>query len=643
MSFSAFLMGVTEMERGLHVRVAGGGAFLNMLLYRRGEKEPFLRIPFPAEQRVGSVWRLELPYSRLLEAGVTKEELKAAEYHFEGESGIFPDPWGKAYSGRDAWGDFSQYGRPLRSPLFSEPFDWKGDRSPGIPLCDSVIYRLHVRGFTMGRGSGVVRRGTFAGIAEKLPYLKELGVTAIELMPAQEFEELIPERKGGAPGEFGPELPPEAGKGGRINYWGYTGAHHFAPKASYCGERGRNPAGEFCTLVRECHRAGIEVIPELYFDGDEDGAYVLEVLRYYVETFHVDGIHLSGRVNTELAAADPYLSGIKLIAERWGAESGRSGASLAFCNEDFLREMRCLIKGDEGMVKALCFHIGNHPEGALPIHFFANTNGFTMMDMVSYDVKHNEENGEENRDGPERNFSWNCGAEGATRSKKIRSLRRRQLRNAFLLLFLCQGTPLFLAGDEFGNSQKGNNNAYCQDNMISWLDWRKLKTERELFEFVKCCIRFRKRHRALHMERGPLYMDPEGRGMPDLSYHGTRAWQPEFEPWRRQLGVLYSGAYARDEAGNEDASLYVMYNMHWEAHSFALPHPEKGSAWRLAAATAEAAEPFSPEGQEPLLEDQQLYRLEARSIAVLIARAVPGGEKAKRPAGRRSLRADAPE
>lgn len=679
-----FPMGVTRNGQSFHVNVASDGERCDWLLYRRKETEPFLRLPFSPALRTGRVWALDIGFDALRALGCSEAELLRAEYNFENEEGVFADPCGRAFSGRERWAGAEQYGTPRRSRLFLEPFDWGDDRNPRTPFSESIIYRLHVRGFTRAASSAVPHRGSFRGITEKIPYLKALGITAVELLPCQEFEELMPAFENPRAALRGngaeePQLRPK--KNTRLNYWGYSSAFHFAPKASYCGETERDPAWEFREMVKEMHRAGIEVIPELYFDGNQDGSYVTEVLRYYVRFFHVDGIHLTGDVDFDAAARDPYLAGIKLIAESW-QESALKGAEteliccasaagepetmkgpespdkqykearkisrkadrrrLASCGQSFLRDMRRFLKGDEGMLHALIFHTKNNPVTAAVINCLANTNGFTMADMVCYDEKHNEKNGEENRDGADANFSWNCGAEGPTRRKKVLELRKQQLKNAYLLLFLSQGTPLLLAGDEFGNSQGGNNNAYCQDNAVSWLDWKQQGSEEEQLEFVKRCIAFRKKHGAFHRPREYSLMDPDGRGIPDLSYHGMRAWQPEFEPCRRQLGVLYSGYYAKDAAGREDSSFYVLYNLHWEAHEFALPRPGRDAVWHLAVNTADAARGFFLEGEEPRLADQQLYTMSPRSIAVMISRQEPaGGRKAHgQSAKRRKNKAD---
>ena len=612
-------MGVTETEQGFHVNAVAPGTSCTLVLFRRNEKEPALELPFPESERLGNVWALDVTREELAEAGLSGEALETAEYCFRDDKGFFEDPCGVAYSGRDSWGKIEQYGNQLRSPLFLRPFDWGEDHHPSTPFADTVIYRINVRNFTKSPSSGVVQKGTFDGVIEKIPYLKELGITAVDLMPCQEFEELmIPASDYSGPAALARK--PD----GRINCWGYVKTHHFAPKASLCRKKDRDPAGEFRELVKAMHAAGIEVYTELYFDGSEDSAYVTSVLRWYVRFFRVDGLHIVGFADIEAASRDPYLARTKIIAQYWKEMPRKGPKLLASCNENFQRDMRRYLKGDEGTLNSLVFHTKNNPLGAAVINYMANTNGFTMMDMVSYDRKHNELNGEGNTDGPDGNFSWNCGVEGPTRKRKITELRRQQLRNAFLLLLLSQGTPLIMAGDEFGNTQGGNNNAYCQDNALWWLNWKLVKSEKALLSFVKNAIAFRKKHRVFHLPEQPKVLDPKATGLPDVSYHGVRAWQPEFEDWHRQLGILYNGRYAADENGVPDNTFYVMYNLHWEPHSFALPHPVKGYQWYIAANTADAeVNGFYPEGEEPAVTGGPEFEIPARGIVVLISKEAP--------------------
>ena len=279
-------------------------------------------------------------------------------------------------------------------------------------------------------------------------------------------------------------------------------------------------------------------------------------------------------------------------------------------------DMRRFLKGDEGMLSALSYHIRHNPDHMGVINYMANVNGFTMMDMVSYNEKHNEDNGEDNQDGSDQNQSWNCGAEGPVRKKKVLSLRLRQLKNALLLLFLSQGTPLLLSGDEFGQTKQGNNNSYCQDNEISWLNWGLIRRNKDLFAFVKQVISFRKSHDLFHMVKEPRLMDYRGLGLPDLSYHGEKAWQPEFDRCSRQFGAFYCGDYSED---TEKTSFYTAYNMHWEPHEFALPNLPKGRAWQMVFNTAEdSVNGFWPEGKGPVLKDQKKVMIGARAVCVFM-------------------------
>ena len=343
-------------------------------------------------------------------------------------------------------------------------------------------------------------------------------------------------------------------------------------------------------------------------------------MRFWAEEFHVDGIHLVGPVNGDLIGRDPYLSRTKLICTSWGDTPKGTVKHLGECNDGFMIDMRRVLKGDEDQLNQLIFRTRRNPDQAGVINYMANTNGFTMMDMVSYDTKHNETNGENNQDGNSYNFSWNCGVEGATKRKKIMELRKKQLRNGWLLLLLSQGTPLILSGDEFGNSQGGNNNAYCQDNEVSWLNWNQIRQNRELYEFVKKTIGFRKAHPVFHMNKEPRIMDYMALGQPDVSYHGVRAWCPEFDNFRRQLGIMYCGQYGKKKDGSCDNSFYVAYNMHWEPHQFDLPNLSKGQKWHVVYNTdAKEVNGMYEEGKEVLVEERQ-FMVPARTIVVFMGK-----------------------
>lgn len=613
--------GVTPVEGGVKILVQAAGEKCCLLLFRQGEEKACEKIEFKDEERTGDVWSMTL----------CGRQLDDLEYCFEVDGDLMADPYGKSFSGSGKWADLKEILRVPKSRFGTEPFDWEGDCCPEIPFSDTVLYRLHVRGFTKHASSGVKNGGTFSAVEEKIPYIKELGVTAVELMPAVEFEEvMMPQEMPGNPyGKTGPT--------GVINYWGYGPAFLFAPKAAYGLGEGEKPETELKRLIKGLHKNGMECILELYFTGKETPQTVLDVLRFWVQDYHVDGFRLSGFVPVDMVADDPFLSRTKLFAENWESALGRRPRKgyaapgdgkvtlrekhLAEYNDQFQNDMRRFLKGDEEMMNALSFRNRRNPSDYAVINYMANTNGFTMMDMVSYDRKHNEKNGEDNRDGNDYNYSWNCGAEGPSRKKKIVQLRRKQLRNAFLLLFLSQGTPLFLAGDEFGNSQNGNNNAYCQDNEISWLNWKLLDSNRDLYEFVKYAAAFRRRHPVFHMEREPRLMDYKSCGRPDMSYHGENAWKPEFENFRRQMGILYWGPYGTTEDGKEDTTFYVAYNMHWEPHVFGLPRLPNGQMWHVSFDTSrDEVHGFYQEGKEPALKNQNQTVIPPRSIVVLCSK-----------------------
>ena len=609
-------MGLTRTDGGIHVSAVAAAKACSLLLFvkedKNGKEARFREvrnIPFPEEGKTGHVWSMTL-----------NGAFDDLYYAFEADGKRFSDPYGRSFAGRERWGRLSHAKRLLLSPVAEPEFDWRGDRPLHIPYEDCIVYRAHVRGLTKHASSGTEHRGTFRGVVDKIPYFKELGITTLELLPPVEFQEvMMPENVEGNP--YGTSEPT-----GRLNYWGYAKAGMFAPKASYA-DPGTNPVTEFKYMVRELHKAGLEVVPELYFSGREVPEFVLETVRFWVREYHVDGIHLTGYAPTVLLATDPYLAGTKLWALSWEAEKPAAGEKkhLGEYNDGFLIDMRRALKGDEEQMSSLIYRNRRNPAETGVLNFMAGTNGFTMMDMVSYDQKHNEANGENNRDGSDYNYSWNCGAEGHVRKKKIQELRSRQLRNAMLLLFLSQGTPVLLAGDEFGNSQNGNNNAYCQDNEISWLNWNLNKWDQALLDFVKHVIAFRKAHPVFHMEQEPRVMDYLACGHPDISYHGVNAWQPEFENFRRQIGILYCGAYAKKSNGENDDFFFVIFNMHWEPHSFALPNLPKNLVWSLAFDTSDsAAGGYYEEGQERQILNQKNYMVPSRSVLVF-----QGKKKAK--------------
>ena len=476
-----------------------------------------------------------------------------------------------------------------------------------------------MRGFTEHHSAGLDSelRGSFQGILEKLPYLEALGVTTLELMPPYEFNEvMLPDYGHDNPYEV--ELRPT----GRINYWGFTkDALQLAPKSSFTSDH-KNPRNEFRKLVHTLHAHGMEIVVDLYFTNETIPDHIVNVMRYWRIHYHVDGIHLIGAAPYGVIARDPWLSRFKIWADSWqgqipempthgAAQAAAPGRYLADYNDGFQNDMRRILKGDESMLPTLMQRVRENPSNRASIQYMANVSGMSLMDVLSYDRKHNEENHEDNRDGTDQNYSWNCGEEGPTRKKSIKLLRKKMWRNAWLLLMLSQGTPLIHAGDEFGQSRLGNNNPYCQDNAINWLDWRLIDRNRELYDFARYAIQFRKKHLVFHQGTALRQMDYRSVGIPDISFHGENAWRPDSENFRRQLGVMYAGAYAGDD------TFLVLYNMHWEKHSFLLAHPPLGMKWAAVIDTAmEETNGICPE--ETMLPEER-YTVEPRSIVVLKA------------------------
>ncbi len=557
-------LGVTVLQGQANFAVAAPqGKECNLLLYHKGEKKPCMACPM--EEAVGEVRA----------AAFTGIDTAKYEYNYEIDGKVYADPYTKAFSGRERWlskNDIQKH--EIRSRICGGSYDWEDDKPLGIPYHAVVAYALHVRGFTKDSSSGVIHKGTFQGVVEKIPYLQELGINQIQCMPVYEFEE----------------------KGWHTNYWGYGEGWYFAPKSTYSAD-GDGIKG-LKDMVKACHKAGIEVALEMPFVSGIPELMAEECLRFYVMEYHIDGFILNPCVvSMDSICADPLLKKTKIMKHK----------------ESFQNVMRRFLKGDEGMVNDVIYWLRHHSGGEGIFNTITACTGFTLNDLVSYDRKHNESNGEDNRDGPDYNFSWNCGAEGPSRRKSIVELRKKQMRNAFFLLLLAQGTPCILAGDEFGNSQKGNNNAYCQDNRVGWVNWRAGAKEREMTEFVKKLIALRKSYPVLAPEEEPLGIDRAGCGVPDVSYHGESAWRAPTEVSSRQLGVYYSAALA----GGDDC--FVVYNMHWLRHEFALPALSGKRKWHLLASTQEG---ILDEGR--FLADQRKIELEPRTIMFIAGRQMDG-------------------
>ena len=598
-----------------------GSSSCNLVLFEKGETDPAEVIPMEASALGVFTVAVKLP---------KKSGTTGYEYLYQTGETYYCDPYAVKINGRESFGVQPDYVRAEVYVPSEETVIYKRHA-----LSDLVLYKLHVRGFTMGNASGVRKKGTYAGLTEKIPYLKELGVNAVLLLPVVEFDELEASHKKTAGPVIGApvrvyrgqkeEKVSKAGSDGnkesiaaekktavKVNYWGYAEAFYFAPKTAYAANK-EKACQEFKQMVDKLHAAGIDVYLEMMFQGNVSQSFMLDCLRYWVRTYSVDGFRISEQqLPVNLVAGDAYLKNTAfLISEVPEWLKNQYPNRLLEYRENFCMEMRKFIKGDEGMVPALTYYMKERREEAARVHYIADHNGFTLADLYSYDVRHNEANGENGKDGSEYNFSWNCGEEGATKSKKVQALRLRMMKNALAVTLLSQGTPMLLAGDEFGRTKQGNNNAYCQDNEISWLDWSLARKNKELLEFVKFLLTLRAEHPLFTMERTLRETDFIGCGWPEISIHGTSPWQVDYSSYNRLAAYLYCGSYVRRADRTFEDNFYVMFNMHWEKHEFEVPKME-GVTWEVVFDTS-AGKNLKKDGAF----DGKGMELEARSVVLL--------------------------
>lgn len=621
-----------------------GCMWCRLHLYHKKNKKKNLSLFLGEKYRTGCIFSvyLKLP------------DYEDYRYEYESEKGFFADPCARYISdeketGKAAEGESRVLAEVRRTiPASMTETDtslWRHE------INDLIIYRLHPKGFTKHSSSKVKAKGTFLGIQEKIPYLLDLGVNAVELMPCYDFKESLECSKDNVLGNrfgytdkvypreyFRRENEKESSgdeekkENERKNYWGYTeDAFYFAPKVSYAHDR-KHPEREFMQMVNALHEAGIEVIMEMYFPSNYYPGMIVNCLRYWSHYFSIDGFHLSNANSDAIQAVkDPYLTDIKIFADGWPREVLKERFDInheknaAVYSQNFMITARKFLKGDEGMVPQFVDCLQNHPPYSGAVNYMANTNGFTMMDMVSYDRKHNEDNKEDNRDGTDYNYSWNCGMEGPSRKKNVRDLRKKQLKNAFMMLYLSQGIPLIMAGDEFGNSQMGNNNAYCQDNEVSWINWRQTQTAfgKEIHDFVKELISIRKNAPHFHGKIPLRKMDYLNCGYPDFSLHGAKAWYPDYSNYSRFFGAMITGKYFGpfDKEGMED--YFVAFNMYWEPQNFGLPVLSPDRRWKYVLSSC-------PLVSSDLDTDNKRICLGARSAALLVSEKVKRSKKEKK-------------
>ncbi len=642
-----FPFGASLMEDGVNFSVYSKDATAcTLVLYHHGQEKPFAEIPFPPSFRIGNVYTM-LVYGLnidTVEYGYRFDGPWNPEKGYRFDAGkVVLDPYAKSVSGRTRWGTRVSPENTFvhRGQIIREDYDWRGALPLNIHVNDLIIYEMHVRSFTRHPSSGVRHPGTFAGITEKIPYLKELGINCVELMPVFEFDEF--------------ENVREVGGRQLLNYWRYSTVDFFAPKAGYAASAPFGmEADELKATIMNLHRNGIEVILDVVFnhtaEGNErgptvsfrgidnrtyymltpDGGYfnfsgcgntmncnhpvvrsmIRDCLRYWVSAYHVDGFRfdlasiltrdqhgapLMSPPLLESLAQDPVLGTAKLIAEAWDAGGLYQVGSFPSWhrwmewNSRYRDCVRRFVKGDAGAAPELLNRISGSPDlysGTGPansVNFVTCHDGFTLYDLVSYNEKHNESNGEGNRDGSNDNFSWNCGAEGKTEDREILDLRMRQMKNMFTLLLLSRGVPMMLSGDEFANTQYGNNNAYCQDNEVSWLDWRQAEKNRGLLDYVRALTAFRNAHPVLRAR----YFDfaHNGTGYPDLSFHGLTPWTHEWNTPTLTVSCLWAEDHKK-YGTDHDAFLYLAVNAHWEDHTFRLPVVPQGFRWKMILASS---------------------------------------------------------
>jgi isoamylase len=691
--------GATIVPGGINFSVFSRHAhYAELVLFKKGEREPLVEIPFRGmfqkadtqdlvwgEFRIGNVFTMvvfelddeEIEYGYRMGGPGSRVEKGHPGFHRFDRNNILLDPYAKAIGGRDVWGETLDCDDPYqhRARVVRDDFDWEGDRPLEIPMEDLVIYEMHVRSFTKHTSSKVKHPGTFAAIREKIPYLKKLGVNCIELMPIFEFDEFENSKPSPVTGEL------------LMNYWGYSTAGFFAPKAGYAAtgktKDGTMVADELKTLIKELHKNGLEVMLDVVYnhtaEGNEwgpvisyrgidnvsyymltpEGYYynfsgcgntlncnnpvvrdmVLDSLRYWASEYHVDGfrfdlasilsrdpfgVPLPNPPLLEALAYDPILGKCKLIAEAWDAGGlYQVGAFPAYgrwaeWNGKYRDALRKFLKGAEGQVGEMAQSFQGSPNlywGRGPtasINFITAHDGFTLMDNVCYNGKHNEANGENNNDGANDNNSWNCGWEGEIDDSGINALRKRQVKNALALMLVSQGVPMILMGDELGRTKQGNNNTYCQDNELNWLDWTLVKKNTDLFRFAKNMIAFRHAHPVLRNRDFQLN---------DFSFHGVNAWNADYSPGSRIIAFMLTGQYAKGGT-KKDNDLYVAANMHWEGLEFTIPEAPQGKKWHVFANTSlSSPEDIQEPGKEtPFASGQYTYFVRDRSVVILIAK-----------------------
>lgn len=483
--------------------------------------------------------------------------------------------------------------KPIKGKIYKTEFNWENDKPLRLKMNEIIAYQLHVRGFTAHVSSKVKNRGKYEGIIEKIPYFKELGINQVILMPTYEFYEFDEDKKKSFEYvDYRKNYEDSKESKHILNYWGFKEGSYYMPKISYASI---NPVIEFKKMVKALHQSEIEVVMRFYFPDSYNKSLISDVLKFWHKEYHIDGFYLMGNdIPMDVLASDLFLRDAKLYSGYFNKDAIVNkpygyNHNIAMSDKEFSICMRKYLKSDEDMLQSFLYRQRHNPYDVHSLNFITDYEGFTLNDLVSYDYKHNEANLEDNRDGENYNYSWNCGHEGFTRKKSVVSLRIKQIKNAMTFLMMSQGIPVILAGDEFLNTQNGNNNPYCQDNEVGWVVWKDTIDARKVYQYLKDIISLRQNHPVLRPSGEYRIMDYAACGYPDLSYHGEAAWAPRFDNHLRNIGVMVCGKYAYIDRLNEDDFFYIVYNMHWENHTFGLPKLPKGLVWTKYISTSDTS------------------------------------------------------
>ena len=577
-------------------------ALTEILLFHRDSKKLLYTIPVTDEFRIGRVYSVTI-------TGPNWDELC---YLYRSDDVIFMDPYATVVIGREKWMDADRQkdNYTIYGGFLEAGYDWQNDACPEVAPCDTIIYKLHMRGFTMDHKLHSQQKGNYKGFLSYLPELKDLGVTSLEFMPIYEFEEIRyhSHREMGKNGKSTLVTDPPFS----TNYWGYGAGYYFAPKSSYFG--GRDAITHAKDMIRAIHEEGMEVIMEIAFTGEESDDFVLDVLLFWRMEYHIDGFHILGvGLPSERIADNPYLGEAKIFYDQFPEKvlfDESEDKHLFVYNDAFTFPLRKLQHHMDGSIADFAGVLKRQQEHFGYVNYASTNTGFCLLDVYSYGEKHNLRNGEDNTDGSNYNCSYNHGVEGETKKKNINRIRRMNARTALTAVLMSQGIPMIASGDEVLNTQKGNNNPYCQDNEIGWVNFSNRKTSKQFYEYIKHIIDFRKTHPVLHLEEPMHENDHLTKGLPDLSYHGREPWVMGIGAEKKGIGIMYFGAYGTKEM---DEDVMLCFNFYYGEETFAIPTLPEGRKWYFVTNTGD--EEFLPEAAP--LKDQSLIIVPPGTVTIL--------------------------